>query len=86
MIHPINLLRALCSLFVLLVLARAISSWFNPDPRNTIIAFLNRLTDPLLRPVQNVLGVQGGIDFSPFVVILLLSLLDRFLARLGASL
>ena len=86
MIHLIVLLRGLCSLFILLTLARAISSWFNPDPRNTIIAFLNRLTDPLLRPVQNVLGVQGGIDFSPFVVILGLSMLDRLLVRLALSL
>jgi len=82
----INLVRAIIDLLIILVIVRAVMSWFNPDPRNTVVEFIRRLTDPMMRPVQNVLGVQGGIDFSPIVVILILSVLERLLIRLAVGL
>ena len=46
------------------------------DTRNrlvwTIGDFLYRVTEPMLRPVRNILPNFGGIDLSPLVVILLL--------------
>ncbi len=34
--------------------------------------FLHRLTDPALRPIRRVTPNLGGIDLSPFVLILIL--------------
>ncbi len=46
------------------------------DTRNrlvwTIGDFLYRVTEPMLRPVRNILPNFGGIDLSPLVVILVL--------------
>lgn len=46
------------------------------DTRNrlvwTIGDFLHRVTEPMLRPIRNILPSFGGIDLSPLVVILLL--------------
>ncbi|WP_367160760.1 YggT family protein [Kozakia baliensis] len=46
------------------------------DPRNRVIyniaVFLNRVTEPVLAPVRNILPQFGNVDFSPLVVLLLL--------------
>lgn len=67
-----------------LVIAAALVSWVNPDPRNPIVQFLYRCTDPILRPFRRILPPRrtGNIDFSPILVILLIYLLRAFLTRL----
>ena len=51
------------------------------DTRNrlvwTIGDFLHRVTEPLLRPIRNVLPNFGSVDLSPLVVILLLQYVAR---------
>jgi YggT family protein len=48
------------------------------DTRNrmvwTIGDFLYRVTEPVLRPVRNVLPNFGGIDLSPWVVVILIQI------------
>ena len=55
------------------------------DTRNrlvwTIGDFLYRVTEPLLRPVRNILPSFGGVDLSPLVVILLLQYIAVPLVR-----
>lgn len=40
---------------------------------------INRLLDPVLRPIRNLMPNTGAIDFSPLVLILLLQILTRIL-------
>jgi YggT family protein len=51
------------------------------DTRNrlvwTIGDFLYRVTDPVLRPIRNMLPNLGGIDISPLIVIVVLQYLVR---------
>ena len=67
-----------------LVIAVALISWVSPDPRNPIVRFLYRVTDPILLPFRWILPPRrtGGIDFSPLLVILLIFFIKRVLARL----
>jgi YggT family protein len=67
-----------------LVIAVALISWVSPDPRNPIVRFLYRATEPILRPFRWILPPRrtGGIDFSPLLVILLIFFIRRVLARL----
>jgi YggT family protein len=44
--------------------------------------FLNRATQPALRPIRNILPNLGGIDISPVVLILLLVFIRRMLWQL----
>ncbi len=48
------------------------------DTRNravwTISDILFRVTDPILRPIRRVLPQFGGIDFSPWVALILLQI------------
>lgn len=69
-----------------LVIIAALVSWVSPDPRNPIVVFLYRATNPMLRPFRKILppGRTGGIDFSPVILILLIVFLRNFLLRLFA--
>ena len=82
-----NFLKALASivdialsLYMWVIVARAIVSWVNPDPYNPIVVFLRRSTDPVLQPIRRKLPVSGmGIDFSPIILILGIIFLQKFL-------
>ena len=75
---------AILSVIQWLVIIAAIITWVNPDPRNPIVQFLYRTTEPILRPFRRILppGKTGGIDFSPILVILAIIFIKTFLARL----
>jgi YggT family protein len=47
------------------------------------VTLLHRITDPILRPISQLIPVTGGFDISPLVAILLLELLQRVIARLA---
>ncbi|HEX9149710.1 MAG TPA: YggT family protein [Thermoanaerobaculia bacterium] len=75
---------AILSVIQWLVIIAAVISWVNPDPRNSIVQFLYRTTEPILRPFRTILPPRrtGGIDFSPILVILLILFLKVFLRTL----
>lgn len=65
----------------IIVVASAVISWVNADPRNPIVRFLRSATEPVYRMFRRrfTFLYAGGIDFTPMVVILLLIFLDNFL-------
>ena len=75
---------AILSVIQWLVIIAAVISWVSPDPRNPIVQFLYRTTDPMLRPFRKILppGRTGGIDLSPILVILLILFIKVFLSNL----
>ena len=76
-----NVLNLILSLFVWLIIIRALISWFNPDPYNTLFQFLYRITEPVLSIVRNAMPNLGGIDISPIVVLLAVEFLKSFLIK-----
>ena len=60
-----------------LVLGRMLMTWFDPGGRNQVSAFLVQATEPLLGPVRRVLPPTGTIDWSGFVVLIVLGFLWR---------
>jgi YggT family protein len=80
----LDVILAILSVIQWLVIIAAVISWVNPDPRNPIVQFLYRSTEPILRPFRRLLppGRTGGIDFSPLLVILVILFIRTFLVRL----
>ena len=81
-----NLILALAQLvnvvlqaYFWIIIARAVLSWVNPDPRNPIVRFLYNATEPLLYRVRRAVPYLGGIDFSPLIVIVGIVFLQSFL-------
>jgi len=66
-------------LYTYVVLASVILSWVHLEPSNPFVRFVNALTEPVLKPIREVLpGKSLGIDFSPLVLLLALSIIRRF--------
>ncbi len=75
-----NLIDTIIRIYIWLLIASVVLSWlvsFNViNTRNRFVYvvgdFLHRATEPVLRPVRNLLPNMGGLDISPIVVILAL--------------
>ena len=60
------------------IIIRAFLSWVSPDPYNSIVQFLYRVTEPILEPIRRLLPPMG-IDFSPIIAVFALLFLQKFL-------
>jgi YggT family protein len=70
----------LLTFFELILLARVLLSWFpNIDRSNPIIQLLYDITEPVLRPVREMLPQTGMVDFSPLVVWLIIRVIRMML-------
>ena len=75
-----DILHIALNLYMYIVIARAILSWVNPDPYNTIVRFLYNVTEPVLYRIRRLLPFDmGGIDLTPLILILAIIFLDRFI-------
>lgn len=75
----IGFLGWLLGLYSWVIIAAALITWVSPDPRNPIVMFLRRVTEPVLAPVRRLLPPwkTGGLDFSPLIVILAIQFVER---------
>jgi YggT family protein len=72
----------LLTIYMWIVIARAVISWVNPDPYNPIVRFLYSATEPVLYRLRRALPLYaGGIDFSPIIVFIGIIFLQRFLVQ-----
>jgi YggT family protein len=67
-----NFVQLLIIALWVLVLGRVLISWVDPAGRNQVSSFLIQTTEPLLAPVRRVLPQTGAIDWSGFIVLLVL--------------
>jgi len=76
----ISFLIFLLRIYSFILLARVLLSWIpNLDYNNPIVQFLYQLTEPVLRPIRQALPQASGIDFSPIVVFIGISVLTTIL-------
>jgi len=86
-----TILDVVLTLYMWIIIIRALLSWVNPDPYNPIVQFLNSITEPVLHRIRQLVPMSGiGMDFSPLIVLLAIMFLQGFLveslATLGARL
>ena len=62
-------------LYKLVLIARIVLSWIPHNPHNPAITILYKITEPVLEPVRRVIPSIGGIDISPIIVFIALSLI-----------
>ncbi|MCY3825447.1 MAG: YggT family protein [Nitrospinae bacterium] len=75
------ILSYLLTIYIWIIIIRALLSWVNPDPYNPIVQILYRLTEPVLAPVRYRMPDIGGIDASPIVVLLIIFFLQSFVVQ-----
>ena len=69
-------LLAAIDVYTLILLARVIFSYLPPHTRqNPVYDFIYQITEPVLRPLRQLIPATHGIDFSPLVAFILLRVL-----------
>lgn len=77
-----QILNIILTVYMWIIIVRALISWVNPDPYNQIVILLYRITEPVLGPVRRMLPMRNiGLDFSPIIVLLVIMFLKYFLVE-----
>ena len=77
-----KVLDIVLTIYMWVVIARAVLSWVSPDPYNPIVRFIHKVTEPVLYQIRRRIPVSfGGIDFSPIIVLLAVIFLQRFVVQ-----
>jgi len=66
--------------YMFVLLARVLISFVQINPYHPAVQFLYQITEPVLQPIRQILPPAGGLDFSPFVAMLLVQLLTSVIA------
>lgn len=74
-----TILSYVLTIYMWVIIIRALISWVNPDPYNPIVRFLYQITEPVLSAIRKRLPYIGGIDISPIIVLLVIMFLQAFL-------
>ena len=70
------------TIFMWIIIARAILSWVSPDPYNPIVRFIHNVTEPVLYQVRRRIPLNfGGMDFSPIIILLAVIFLQQFVVQ-----
>ena len=78
----VNILNTILSFLTYAIIIRAVLSWVRPNPNNPLIRLINKVTDPIMRPLERIIPPIGGLDISPIIALVLIQVVQRFLPRL----
>lgn len=84
MIAVIGIAEILLDVIWWLIVVQVVLSWllaFNvlnlgSGPVRTFVVTLDRITAPLYRPLRRILPDFGGLDFSPLIILLAITLIE----------
>ncbi len=77
------IIATLLQLLSIAILIRALLSWVRPDPRNPIVQVLDAITEPILRPLRQIVPRMGGFDLTPMVALIVLQVIAGMVAGSG---
>ena len=67
-----DLFALILTVFLGAVIIKVILSWVSPGQYNPVIGLVNKLAEPVLRPIHKLLPSMGGLDLSPLFATLLI--------------
>ena len=72
------LINELLNIYIFILIIRAVLSWLNVSPYNRMVQLIYRITEPVLRPIREILKPQAaGIDFSPVIAFFIIYVIKR---------
>jgi YggT family protein len=82
-LFALKVVKGIFAILDLFVWARVILSWIPHNPHNEITKTVYNVTEPLLKPLRDLIPVSTmGIDISPFILLLALNMAESFALRI----
>ncbi len=78
----VDLINMAFTILVWIIIGRCILSFVRHDPYQPIIKFIYDVSEPIMAPFRKLIPPTGGIDFSPIIAVLALSLLQKIIIEL----
>lgn len=77
-----GLIHFLADIYILLIIVRAVLSWFPHNPYHPAIKLIYQATEPPLSLIRRYLPSFAGLDLSPIVLIFAVYILEHLLIRI----
>lgn len=81
----ITVLGLIVKIYFWSVIAVVVVSWIAPGSHHPAIQLVAQITEPVMRPVRNVMPSLGGLDLSPIVVFLILNVISVVINHMAAA-
>jgi YggT family protein len=65
-----------------LVIGRCVLSFIRHNPSQPIIRFIYDVTEPIMAPFRRLIPATSGIDFSPIVAVLAITMVQKLVTQL----
>lgn len=72
-----GVISVLVSFYFFAIIILVIISWVAPGNYHPGAQLLSQVTEPIIRPIRNLLPSAGGLDFSPMVAMLIIFILQN---------
>ncbi len=66
------LLAVWINIYIYGIIILAVVSWINPMGYNPVVGLISQLTNPIMRPIRNLIPPMSGLDLSPVFALLIL--------------
>ena len=81
----LNVLDLIVTIYFWSVIAVVVVSWIAPGSNHPAIQLVAQITEPVMRPVRNLMPSMGGLDLSPIIVFLVLNVIRVVIDNLQRS-
>ncbi len=68
-------------IITVIIIAKVVLSYFM-DPYQPVRLFIDKIVDPMLRPIQRIIPPIGGFDISPLVLLVIIQLIGRLIVSI----
>jgi YggT family protein len=74
-----SLVDLLFTLYTFVIIGRVLLVMANVNPYHPVMQWIFRLTEPVLRPIRNLMPRTGMVDWSPMVAVFGLFILQQII-------
>lgn len=81
----LNVLSLIVKIYFWSVIAVVVVSWIAPGSSHPAIQLVAQITEPIMRPIRNVIPSMGGLDLSPIAVFLILQVITVMIEHMKVA-
>ena len=79
--YLLTFIELLFTILYIAILGRVIMSWISPRGEDPISPLLYQITEPILKPIRQVVPPLGMFDLTPMIALILLTVIQGILFR-----